>query len=56
MQLTPDEARRRRKVEFVDVTGNVAVGKLVLEYPDVTLTDYLELFKIEGKWRSWPGR
>lgn len=47
----PDEARRKRRIEFVDVTGNVAVGKLVLDYPDVTLTDYMELLKIDGKWQ-----
>lgn len=46
-----DEARRKRRIDFVDVTGNVAVGKLVLEYPEVTLTDYMELLKIDGKWQ-----
>ena len=47
----PDEAKRKRRIDFVDITGNVAVGKLVLDYPDVTLTDYMELLKIEGKWQ-----
>ena len=46
-----DEAKRKRRIEFVDVTGNVAIGKLVLENPDVTLTDYMELLKIDGKWQ-----
>jgi hypothetical protein len=46
-----DEAKRKRRIELVDVTGNVAVGKLVLEYPDVTLTDYMQLLKIDGKWQ-----
>lgn len=46
-----DEAKRKRKIEFVDITGNVAVGKLVLDYPDVRLTDYMELLKIDGKWQ-----
>jgi hypothetical protein len=46
-----DEAKRRRKIEFVDITGNVAVGKLILDYPDVRLTDYMELLKIDGKWQ-----
>ena len=50
-QPAPDEARRKRRIEFVDITGNAAVGKVVLEYPDVTLTDYMELLKIDGKWQ-----
>lgn len=47
----PDEAKRTRRIEFVDVTGNAAIGKIVLDYPDVRLTDYMELLKIDGKWQ-----
>lgn len=47
----PDEAKRKRRIDFVDITGNVAVAKLVLEYPDITLTDYMELLKVDGKWQ-----
>jgi hypothetical protein len=47
----PDEAKRKRRIDFVDITGNVAIAKLVLEYPDVTLTDYMELLKVDGKWQ-----
>lgn len=50
-QPAPDEAKRRRRIEFVDITGNAAVAKLVLDYPDVKLTDYMELLKIDGKWQ-----
>lgn len=46
-----DEAKRKRRIEFVDITGNAAVGKIILEYPDVTLTDYMTLLKIDGKWQ-----
>lgn len=50
-QPAPDEAKRRRRIEFVDITGNAAIAKLVLDYPDVKLTDYMELLKIDGKWQ-----
>lgn len=46
-----DEDRRRRRIEFVDITGDAAVAKIVLEYPGVTLTDYMELLKVEGTWQ-----
>lgn len=45
-----DEAQRRRRIDFVDITGNAAVAKIVLEYPGVTLTDYMSLLKVEGTW------
>ena len=45
-----DEAQRRRRIDLVDITGNAAVAKIVLEYPGVTLTDYMSLLKVEGTW------
>lgn len=46
-----DEAKRKRRIDFVDITGDVAIAKLVLEYPEVTLTDYMELLKVDGRWQ-----
>lgn len=46
-----DEAQRRRRVEMVDVAGDAAVAKVVLEYPGVTFTDYFQLLKIGGEWK-----
>jgi len=46
-----DEAERRRRIASVDVTGDAAVAKVVLEYPQVTFTDYMSLLKIEGEWK-----
>ena len=46
-----DEAQRRRRIERVDVSGTVAVGKIVLDYPKVTFTDYMTLVKVDGEWR-----
>jgi hypothetical protein len=47
----PDEARRRRWIESVDVSGTAAVAKVVLDYPSARLTDYLSLLRVEGQWR-----
>lgn len=46
-----DEAQRKRRVESIDITGNAAVAKLVLDYPEVRFTDYMTLLKVEGEWK-----
>lgn len=46
-----DEAQRKRSVESVDITGNAAVAKVVLDYPAVKFTDYMSLLKVDGEWR-----
>ncbi|HLM56224.1 MAG TPA: nuclear transport factor 2 family protein [Pyrinomonadaceae bacterium] len=46
-----DEAQRKRSVESADITGNAAVAKLALDYPEVRFTDYMTLLKIEGEWK-----
>ncbi len=46
-----DEAKRSRRIVSVDVTGNAAVGKIELDYPNVLLTDYMSLLKIDGEWK-----
>ena len=47
----PDEAKRKRRIENIDITGNAATAKIILEYPDVTFTDYMSLLKIGDEWR-----
>ncbi len=47
----PDEAQRKRSIESVDITGNAAVAKIVLDYPSVRFTDYMSLLKIDGEWK-----
>ena len=42
---------RRRWSEMVDVTGDVAVAKVVLDYPNARFTDYFALLKVDGEWR-----
>jgi Putative lumazine-binding len=46
-----DEAQRKRTIEMIDITGNAAVAKVVLDYPQVRFTDYMSLLKINGEWK-----
>lgn len=47
----PDEAKRKRRIENIDITGNAATAKIILEYPEVTFTDYMSLLKIGDEWK-----
>lgn len=49
-----DEAQRRRRVVMVDVTGDTAVPKVELDYPDMRVIDYFSLLKIGGEWKIVP--
>jgi hypothetical protein len=46
-----DEAQRKRSVQILDITGDVAVAKVVLDYPAVTFVDYMSLVKTESGWK-----
>lgn len=46
-----DEAQRKRKIDSIDISGNVAVVKLTLDYPSVVFTDYMSMLKIDGQWK-----
>lgn len=46
-----DEGKRKRSVESIDISGNAAVAKLLLDYPDAKITDYMSLLKIDGEWK-----
>ena len=37
-------------VESVDVSGNAAVAKIILDYPTTRFVDYMSLLKVNGKW------
>lgn len=45
-----DEAQRKRKIENLDITGNAAVVKVLLDYPNARFTDYMSMLKIDGVW------
>lgn len=47
----PDEAKRKRWIDSVEVIGDTAVGKIILDYPNAKLTDYMALHKIGGDWK-----
>lgn len=47
----PDEAKRKRSFEIIDVAGNAAIAKVTLDYPTVKFTDYMTLLKIDGEWK-----
>lgn len=46
-----DEDHRHREIAMLDVTGDAAVAKIVLDYPDALITDYMSLLKIDGQWK-----
>ena len=48
-----DEASgvRKRRIASVDVTGNAAIGKIILDYPDAYIVDYMSLLKTNGEWK-----
>jgi hypothetical protein len=46
-----DEAQRQRRIEAVDVSGNAAVAKIILDYPTARFVDYMSLLKINGEWK-----
>ena len=46
-----DERERKRSIESVDITGNAAIAKIVLDYPSGRFTDYMSLLKVDGEWK-----
>ena len=48
-----DEEKRKdhRRIEAIDITGNAAVARIVLDYPSVKFVDYMTLLKINGEWK-----
>jgi hypothetical protein len=46
-----NEASRKRRVVMVDVTGDAAVAKVELDYPDTRITDYFALLKVGTDWK-----
>jgi hypothetical protein len=47
----PDESERQRRIESIDITGNAAMAKIVLDYPGAVFTDYMALLKVNDEWR-----
>lgn len=47
----PDEAQRKRSIESISITGSAASAKIVLDYPNAVLTDYMQLLKTPEGWK-----
>ena len=46
-----DEAKRARRIDSIDVSGNSAMAKATLDHGDTVFTDYFVLLNVEGEWR-----
>src|SRR5215207_7099115 len=46
-----DEANRKRGIESIDIAGNAATAKIILDYPTTRFVDYMSLLKIDGEWK-----
>lgn len=46
-----DEDKRKRAIESIDIAGNAAMARIVLDYPTVKFVDYMTLLKINGEWK-----
>ena len=46
-----DEAKRKRWIESVKISGNAGFGVIVLDYPTTKFTDYMSLIKVDGEWK-----
>lgn len=46
-----DEPKRKRSIESIDISGDAAIAKIVLDYPSVKFTRYMSLLKINGEWK-----
>ena len=46
-----DEAKRKRTIDSVDISGNAAFVRLTLDYPNVVFTDYMSMLKVDGQWK-----
>lgn len=40
----------QRRIVDIDIAGDAAVAKLELERPDMLITDYMSLLRVDGRW------
>ena len=45
-----DEAQRRRWIASIEVFGQAATARVVLDYPQLTYVDFFTLLKVDGRW------
>jgi hypothetical protein len=46
-----DEAKRKRTIDRVDVSGSAAMARATLVHGATTFTDYFVLVKVDGEWK-----
>ncbi len=46
-----DEDKNKRWIENIEVSGNIAVAKIILDFPHGSAVDYFTLLKTDGEWR-----
>ena len=44
------EKNRTDSIAYINITGKAAQAKVEVNYPTMTVVDYLHLLKIEGQW------
>ena len=47
-QPAADEAQRKRSITHFAIAGNAGSATVLLEYPEVTFTDYMNLLAVDG--------
>ncbi|NAS12137.1 nuclear transport factor 2 family protein [Poritiphilus flavus] len=51
-RMKPGPAQdRTTKIESIDLMGNAAHAKLVIDYPSFSFIDYMNLLKVDGEWK-----
>jgi Putative lumazine-binding len=50
-QPAPDEAKRSRTIESIEIFGNAALARATLVHGVVTFTDLFILSKVDGAWK-----
>jgi Putative lumazine-binding len=46
-----DEVQRKRSYEILHMANDAAIALVILDYPKVKYTDYMNLIKIKGEWK-----
>jgi hypothetical protein len=46
-----DEAKRKRWIDSVEVSGDAAMARVTLDYPAGTFTDFFVLLQVDGEWK-----
>lgn len=46
-----DEPKPKTSFQVIDIAGNAAIAKVIIDFPTVKFTDYMTLLKIDGEWK-----